>query len=464
MGKFVSGASDEQRWVPEPLAELNVPLTAVQITAARAFAEQIRSYVDNADEAIDWFLHTAEAAASSDVEDVHPTLVEVTTHEFIGEGTDDARATSANMSALRKALSIGATSGTITVDDIRSIHIALTEPLIDLIVRDRMGLRQQQNYEPGFIREIDNRVVTPTIEGGWHFYYPPPAIDVQWLMEDLLAFMRRTDLEPIVHAAIAHVRFEEIHPFLDGNGRAGRALVHTMLGKAGLIDATVTLPLSASLALRKLDYYDALRAMQVETPLETTPAAFTPIIDMFGEAVTTALERGTVMRTAMRSKLEAWRQTLRGTRLGGRIIEDLPRSPVVDVESISDSYGVSATRARRVLADLAEAGALRRCEVGQAGRVVWQATGLLDSFSAGMRGVLSTVRTTQSEGTANWSTPDAELLTMIDDAEHPPVAPGRAEGAPTDQHDVCGKFMPRAKAYCVLAARHAGACRSTLSR
>ena len=60
----------------------------------------------------------------------------------------------------------------------------------------------------------------------------------------LVAFIGRDDLPVLVHGAIAHAQFETIHPFADGNGRTGRALVHSMLRARGLT-RNVTVPVSA---------------------------------------------------------------------------------------------------------------------------------------------------------------------------------------------------------------------------
>jgi len=63
----------------------------------------------------------------------------------------------------------------------------------------------------------------------------PPSVErVEELLEDLCAFMHRTDLPALVHAAVVHAQFETIHPFIDGNGRVGRCLAHSVLKRRGL--------------------------------------------------------------------------------------------------------------------------------------------------------------------------------------------------------------------------------------
>src|SRR5439155_1398021 len=65
-------------------------------------------------------------------------------------------------------------------------------------------------------------------------FVPPPPESVPALMDDLCAFVNRADLPAVVQAAVAHAQFETIHPFADGNGRVGRALIHVVLRRRGL--------------------------------------------------------------------------------------------------------------------------------------------------------------------------------------------------------------------------------------
>ncbi len=60
-------------------------------------------------------------------------------------------------------------------------------------------------------------------------YVPPPPEMVPTYMADLIAFVNRDDLPALAQAALAHAQFESIHPFTDGNGRIGRALINTVL-------------------------------------------------------------------------------------------------------------------------------------------------------------------------------------------------------------------------------------------
>jgi Fic family protein len=75
-------------------------------------------------------------------------------------------------------------------------------------------------------------------------FIPPHHEHIPALMDDFVRFAGRTDLPLLSQTAIAHAQFETIHPFTDGNGRTGRALIHSMLRGHGLT-RNVTVPVSA---------------------------------------------------------------------------------------------------------------------------------------------------------------------------------------------------------------------------
>ncbi|MGH3265805.1 MAG: Fic family protein, partial [Trebonia sp.] len=102
-----------------------------------------------------------------------------------------------------------------------------------------------------------------------HHSWVEPAID------DLVAFIQRTDLPLLTQVAIAHAQFETIHPFNDGNGRTGRALCHAMLRHGGATTRT-TVPVSAGLLADTDAYFTALTGYRAGDP--------SPIAGRFGEA------------------------------------------------------------------------------------------------------------------------------------------------------------------------------------
>jgi Fic family protein len=82
---------------------------------------------------------------------------------------------------------------------------------------------------------------------------PPVCSRVEELLKDLITFSKREDVDAISKAAIIHAQFETIHPFLDGNGRVGRTILHTILKHEGALTNSA-IPISAGL-LNNLDKY-----------------------------------------------------------------------------------------------------------------------------------------------------------------------------------------------------------------
>ena len=96
-------------------------------------------------------------------------------------------------------------------------------------------------------------------------FIPPHHEHIPALIADLLAFARRTDVPLLTQSAIAHAQFETIHPFTDGNGRTGRALIHAMLRGPGLT-RNVTVPVSAGLLTDTAAYFEAFTAYRAGNP------------------------------------------------------------------------------------------------------------------------------------------------------------------------------------------------------
>ena len=132
-------------------------------------------------------------------------------------------------------------------DDLLAIHATLMAG----DERARPGrLREEQNW-------IGGRLGNPSDAA----FVPPPEDLVGPLLEDLVAFIARDDLPAVAQAAIAHAQFETIHPFIDGNGRVGRALIHVILRRRGAATRFVP-PVSIVLAARPAAYVDGLTAFR----------------------------------------------------------------------------------------------------------------------------------------------------------------------------------------------------------
>lgn len=186
--------------------------------------------------------------------------------------------------------------------------------------------------------------------------------------------------EFVWQAATAHAQFETIHPFNDGNGRVGRALLHVMLRNGGATTRT-TVPVSAGLLSDTAAYYDALTAYRDGDP--------NPIIQEFSRAAFAAVRNGQQLATDLRTLHDGWANNLRARRdaVAWRVMPFLLRQPSVTSKLIQDTFTVTQPAADNALRQLQGAGALSKPKTvhgeGQKRNVVWQATEVfaaLDQF------------------------------------------------------------------------------------
>jgi Fic family protein len=210
-------------------------------------------------------------------------------------------------------------------------------------------------------------------------FVPPVAADVPALMADLVAFMARDDLPPLAQGALAHAQFETIHPFGDGNGRTGRALLHSVLLHTGAIHR-VTVPISAGLLALRDEYFAALtayRAGEVE-----------PILRCVARAARGGVDVGERLVRGLRALRQAWseRVTARSDAAVWSLMDLLVRQPVVTARVVAHELGVSAPAAHEALRRLVEAGILQESTGRRRNRVfrAREVLRALDAYAAGL--------------------------------------------------------------------------------
>ena len=205
-------------------------------------------------------------------------------------------------------------------------------------------------------------------------YVGPPPQEVPRLLEDLCAVINDDILPPVIQAGLVHAQFEVIHPFLDGNGRTGRALIHVVLRRRGLTPMYVP-PISVVLAGDKGSYIaglDAYAQGDVDAWLTTFAAA-------------TAQSAG--LASSYLARVEAlqdqWRAMLRATAnpradsVAWALIDVMPAHPMISVPVAVAATGRTKAVVNEALLQLETAGVVTRASQGQRNRA-WEATGLLD--------------------------------------------------------------------------------------
>lgn len=301
----------------------------------------------------------SESAASSQIENLTSSARSVALAALGEASPSNARLIAKNARAMQAAISL---AGRLDKAAIIEMHAAL----LDESNPDATGAWRKQTVW------IGGTGIGPHLAD----FVPPRAELVPAAMADLTKFMRRDDLPVLVQAAIAHAQFETIHPFIDGNGRTGRALLHAILKSKGLLE-NVTVPLSAGLLADTSRYFTSLTAYQ-QGNLEE-------IVLMVGEAAFRGITEAHWLLSAVEKLLAEWRENLvaRQDALSRKVLEELPRQPVLGVSVVEQRFKTSNTAARRALEQLEAAGIIREFSGRKRSRlwVADQITDLLDQFA-----------------------------------------------------------------------------------
>lgn len=165
-------------------------------------------------------------------------------------------------------------------------------------------------------------------------YIPPVPERVRPLLDDLFKFVNRTDVNPLVLAAIGHAQFEAIHPFADGNGRIGRALITAILRKFDLTRIAVV-PLAAALTADRTSYIAGISSY-----LEGDA---TQIITVISQGLKVASETGRGVVTQLADLPNSWLQAL-GPRADSsieRVLNLLIATNTITAPEVSQSLGVT---------------------------------------------------------------------------------------------------------------------------
>ena len=246
----------------------------------------------------------------------------------------------------------------------------------DAVLRSHHALMQHDPSEAtyaGRIRDMQNWIGGSDWSPRNALYVPPPPETVKPYLNDLVRFTNRDDLSAMVQAAIAHAQFESVHPFTDGNGRIGRALVNTVLRRRR-VTTTVVVPLASALVARREAYFDVLNRYRDGDPV--------PIIAAFARASTLAAQESRVTAARMADLPQVWREAVgrvRSDSAAARLLAVLPTMPVFSVAELEERVGGATSAVYRAVDVLVEAGVLRPLTARRRNQV-WGVGDLLDEL------------------------------------------------------------------------------------
>ncbi|MET3919943.1 Fic family protein [Arthrobacter sp. UYEF20] len=298
----------------------------------------------------------SESTASSQIENLTASARSLGEAELGVEDRANATLVVRNVRAMETAL---AAAHHLTPDSILDMHRSLMDGTRDTDVA-------------GHWREEQVWIGTSTVSPIGAEFVPPHHTRVPELMADVMDYARRTDMPAIIQSAIAHAQFETIHPFTDGNGRTGRALLHAMLKHRG-VASHVTVPVSAGLVANVGAYHEGLTAYRSGDP--------EPIITVTAEASFRAIDNGARLANDVVAITEGWaaRIAARGDSAVWPVLDLLARQPVVNAEVLESKLGLDYRRQKRALDALEEAGIVVGVNKFKKGRF-WRAPEMLEAL------------------------------------------------------------------------------------
>lgn len=305
-----------------------------------------------------------ESIASSKVEGLQVDAKQLARaevrHETGQKASVEALEILANVDAMQFAIEETASARRITPYEIVEVH--------------RVLMKRRDPRIAGRLRQVQNWIGGNDFNPCGADFVPPPPDLVDPLLQDLCRFAERDDVSTLVQAALLHAQFETIHPFEDGNGRTGRALVQVVFRRRELAPAFVP-PVSVVLAREKERYVRGLTAYRNDEVLEW--------IEIFSLAVAEAsnLAQGYLQR--VRDMQERWRDQVkaaggpRSDAAAWTLIDVLPAHPVITLPVAVAATGRSKPSVNAAIPQLVDAGILWPLSESKRNRA-WEASELLD--------------------------------------------------------------------------------------
>jgi Fic family protein len=377
-------------YIPDPLRDRNItldgPVVADVVEAEGSIRELNASATSLADtEALARLLLRAESVGSSRIEGLEiggRRLLRAEAARELGDSTSDVTADEVlgNVEAMQWAVGELAEHA-ITRGSIVEVH--------EILLR-----HTTLSHLAGVVRTEQNWIGGSSFNPCSADFVPPPPELVDSLLEDLAAFCNEDLLPAVAQAAIAHAQFETIHPFADGNGRTGRALIQAILRKRGLTPRVLP-PVSLVLATWANDYAQALNATRYGGSPKGPAAreSANTWVGLFAAACKRAVTNAMEFEDTVQEIQATWRRQAGDPRrdsAASLLINVLPSAPILTVSSAARLIRRSFERTNEGMRRLEDAGVVRNVKVGKRNRA-FEAPLIIDAFTALERQLASPV-------------------------------------------------------------------------
>lgn len=341
---------------PHPLPELRATANKLLMSAVQTLGtlDALGEYLPDVAPFIYAYIRK-EAVYSSMIEGTQSSLSDLLLYEQGGynqTNTDDVEEVSHYVSAMQLGMARMQDGYPISLRLIKELHA-------ELLRRGRGPTKM-----PGEFRQSQNWI--GGTRPGNAVYVPPPPQDLMDCMGALELFINRDDeLTPLVKAALVHVQFESIHPFLDGNGRVGRLLIQMMLCNSGLLKKPL-LYLSLYFKQHRQEYYRLLNGIRQDGNWEAW-------IEFFLEAVQNTASDAVRVLAELQRRVNHDKATVatfgRMRNNSEKVLSMMQRHIVTRPLILAKQVGIAPSTIYRVLDKLEEHGIIRQSTQGERNRL-----------------------------------------------------------------------------------------------
>lgn len=345
--------------IPPFIADLALTVDAHVLDATRQAGVDVavleRTYAGQV-ATLEPFLLRTEAIASSRIESELTTVDQLARAQLGIRAPKTARTVKAAIDGL--TLMIDRAADGVDLDDILAAH------------RPLMADDPEEKWDAGKLRTVQNWIGGSNRSPYGAVHVPPAPARVPELMDDLVRFMRRTDLDPIVHAAVAHAQFESIHPFTDGNGRVGRSLINALWRYRGLT-GRMAVPVASAIVAERDRYFRLVNSYR-DGDVE-------PFVVFLADATSRSAREAAVSAQRLLDLPARWQDEtrVRAGSAAAALLRLLPANPIVDAHDVMRLTGASQARAYAAIERLESAGVLRRITESKRD-MAWAAGDVLD--------------------------------------------------------------------------------------
>ncbi len=350
--------------IPEHIKDLSLTIPgelAQEIDAATAQIANLEATAGSTLAPISSLLLRTESVASSKIEMISASIEDYARATHGNRSNDSATSMVAATSAISELLSSVTTDRKIGLPQLLNAHRTLM--VADSFESDYAGrMRDMQNWVGGSDYSPRHALLIP----------PPPEL-LPELLADLIDFCNRADLPALVQATIAHAQFETIHPFTDGNGRIGRALINAVLRARGLT-SHVVIPIALALVSSRENYFASLESFR-NGDLE-------PILHSFASATKIAAAASEVTANNLVQISRHWQQTLGRSRTQSapnRLLELLQAQPAITATDAQQWLGIGTSGTYAALSRLETVGIIHPLTSRQRNQV-WAAGAILQEL------------------------------------------------------------------------------------